>query len=387
MNCKISVITIVKNNEETLPRAIKSVIYQTLETFEYIIVNDGSADGTKSIIDDFAHADSRIIPIHLIKNVGRASARNTGLRNVKGDFIFFLDSDDYLPDTSLKSLYEFAIESNADIVFGKIQPVDQENVELSPKNYNDFILSKNRQVFSLEANPSVLLDNSIIGRLYKTETIQNNNICFNEARKNGEDVLFAFYCMFNSKKLATLSKNDKEIYYYTRGNFLKTANVEKLNDSRDNLLEALAFSKNSTKLFVAKEMQRKAAIFSGNFERAERVYNGDKNKIEEYAQSLYPLVADISENILGTVTLYNKKILYAYFAKRFDAVYDIWKEQEYFTEFAKCNQDIKLLSEKNEMLSKRIDLLYSSSSWKLTTPLRFLKKMCLKLFSWRLFFF
>jgi glycosyltransferase involved in cell wall biosynthesis len=86
----ISVITIVKNNEELLPRAVDSVLAQSFADFEHIIVNDGSTDGTKAIIDAYAEKDQRVKPKHLFQNVGRGMARNAGMDTARGKYIFFL---------------------------------------------------------------------------------------------------------------------------------------------------------------------------------------------------------------------------------------------------------------------------------------------------------
>ena len=137
----ISVITIVKNNEELLPRAIDSVLNQTFTDFEHIIVNDGSTDGTKAIIDGYAEQDNRVKPKHMDQNVGRAMARNAGLDLASGHHIFFLDTDAYLPETALKDLYQVAEKEHADIVYGRTKSFDQETGNWRPKYYTDLIIT------------------------------------------------------------------------------------------------------------------------------------------------------------------------------------------------------------------------------------------------------
>ena len=134
----ISVITIVKDNEELLPRAVDSVLGQSFTDFEHIIVNDGSTDNTRAIIEDYAGKDKRVKPKHLIQSVGRASARKEGMDAVRGRYVFFLDSDDYLPATALMDLYEEAEQNNADIVYGRIRTFEQSSGKVLPWHYKEY---------------------------------------------------------------------------------------------------------------------------------------------------------------------------------------------------------------------------------------------------------
>ena len=163
----VSVITIVRNNEELLPRAVDSLLAQSFTDFEHIIVDDGSTDGTKAVIDEYAGKDQRIKPQHLPQNVGRAMARNAGLKQANGKYIFFLDSDDYLPPTALRDLYEVAEQDDADIVYGRIRSFDQFSGRWIrfPMHYTDRIIWPKRSNFRFEDNLDLVNDHSIIGRL------------------------------------------------------------------------------------------------------------------------------------------------------------------------------------------------------------------------------
>ena len=96
---KVSVIMPVYNRERYLAEAIASILGQTFADFEFIIVDDGSSDGSPEIIQHFAQRDKRIVPVMLDKNVGNASARNRGIERAKGEYLAAMDSDDIsLPD-------------------------------------------------------------------------------------------------------------------------------------------------------------------------------------------------------------------------------------------------------------------------------------------------
>ena len=115
MNPLISVIVPVYNVEEYLDRCVGSIINQTYENLEIILVDDGSPDHCPQMCDEWAKKDSRIKVIHK-KNGGQASARNDGLNIAKGDLTGFVDSDDYIDREMYESMYRIMQENDCDIV-------------------------------------------------------------------------------------------------------------------------------------------------------------------------------------------------------------------------------------------------------------------------------
>ena len=112
----LSVVIPVYDRENQLIRCIESVIYQSYRNFQLILVDDGSPDNCGQICDVYAGKDSRIIVIHK-RNGGVASARNAGLDVANGEWIYFLDADDYLKLEAFESIITKADETNADLVF------------------------------------------------------------------------------------------------------------------------------------------------------------------------------------------------------------------------------------------------------------------------------
>lgn len=112
---KISVIIPIYNVEKYLSRCLNSVIGQTFEDFEIICVNDGSPDKCLTILQEFAKKDKRI-KITTQKNLGLSMARNNGLKEARGEYIFFLDSDDCIHPRLLEVAFKFAHKYNADVV-------------------------------------------------------------------------------------------------------------------------------------------------------------------------------------------------------------------------------------------------------------------------------
>ena len=112
----ISVIIPVYNVEDYLRECVDSVLCQTYGNFEIIIVNDGSTDSSGEICDEYIEKDERVTVIHQ-KNGGLSAARNTGLTEANGDYIYFLDSDDYIAENALDILLNIAEKDSSDIVF------------------------------------------------------------------------------------------------------------------------------------------------------------------------------------------------------------------------------------------------------------------------------
>ncbi len=122
----ISVIIIVYNAEKYLRECIESVISQQGVNIEIIIVDDGSTDSSLSICEQYSKKDSRIKLIHK-KNGGASSARNAGLDEASGEYIYFVDSDDVVAEGALQTLYEKIEESKADFVMGNYQRIDEQS--------------------------------------------------------------------------------------------------------------------------------------------------------------------------------------------------------------------------------------------------------------------
>lgn len=113
----LSVIVPVYGAEKFLPRCIECLIRQTYSDLEILLIDDGSPDRCGEICDAYAAADERIRVIHQ-QNRGVSETRNRGLQEAQGSLIYFLDSDDYIPDHALKRLYNIMQEKDADIVIG-----------------------------------------------------------------------------------------------------------------------------------------------------------------------------------------------------------------------------------------------------------------------------
>lgn len=132
----ISVIMPIYKVEPYLRRAVDSVLNQTYKNIQVILVNDGSPDDCSLICDEYARKDSRVMVIHK-ENGGLSDARNAGLLEVKGEYVAFVDSDDYLTADFLEILYQACITTNSDISICQYKEVSGEELESSYQYFSD----------------------------------------------------------------------------------------------------------------------------------------------------------------------------------------------------------------------------------------------------------
>ncbi len=123
INSLVTVVLPVYNVEKYLDRCIKSVVNQTYSNLDILLVDDGSSDGSSEICDNWAKLDNRIRVIHK-DNAGLGMARNTGLENAMGDYICFVDSDDYIAENTVEKALILATDTSSDLVLYGINTVD-----------------------------------------------------------------------------------------------------------------------------------------------------------------------------------------------------------------------------------------------------------------------
>lgn len=131
---KISVIMPVYNKARYIEKTVNSILSQTYKDFELIIVDDGSTDGSELICDKFEQSDSRVKVFH-IENAGVSNARNIGIENARGEYIQFIDGDDYISENMLYDLCQITEKYTPDIIISGVKKVDHmgnEIIEILP---------------------------------------------------------------------------------------------------------------------------------------------------------------------------------------------------------------------------------------------------------------
>ncbi len=213
----ISIVVPVYNVEVYLDRCIKSILSQTHPDLEIILVNDGSTDSSGEICEYYSKIDKRIIVIHK-ENGGQSSARNTGIDIARGDYIGFVDSDDYVHQTMYKILFDLAINNDSDIVmcdYYELDEIEAEKQKMNDKNLQ-VDLVKNTTIEHLSNLQALNLLNDTnrgtyaiaCNKLFKRHLF--NNLRFIEGRIY-EDVFLAHRILYRCRKLTYI---DLRLYYY-----------------------------------------------------------------------------------------------------------------------------------------------------------------------------
>ena len=213
---KITIVVPIYNAEKYLERCIKSILDQTYENLEIILVNDGSTDKSLEICEKFKAEDNRIIIINK-ENGGVSSARNKGIDAATGKFIIFIDADDYIEKEMFEVLEEDLFKNNVDISMCGFRTVDVNGNILSESS------PMKEKYFDVKTFKRNLFDdryyrNLIWNKLFRLEIIKEHNIRFNEDIHINENVLF----MLDFAKYAFRYSYGNEILY----NFLYNPNGE-----------------------------------------------------------------------------------------------------------------------------------------------------------------
>ncbi len=212
---KISIIIPYRNVESYIGQCLDSVVNQTLKEIEIICVNDASSDKTQEIIEGYIETDDRFKHINLDKRQGQAYARNRALEIATGEYIGFVDSDDWVDLSMFEKLYEQAKETDADIAMCGANIYDEEKAET---NYEDSYYSlellndKAGKIFSHKEVESSLLgiNVSLWNKIYKKEFFDKIDIKFPEGYIY-EDLPFFYKSFLSAERILFLKEN---LYYY-----------------------------------------------------------------------------------------------------------------------------------------------------------------------------
>ena len=204
---KISIIIPCYNVEKYLRECLDSVVNQTLKDIEIICVNDGSTDGTQKILEEYSKKDDRIALINK-PNGGLSSARNAGMEKVHGEYLAFLDSDDWVDLNFYEKLYNAAKLENADSAIGKINIYSEYDKQISQSKQISYI--KHSVIRHVKDKRHVIYSCSVWGKIYKTSVVKNNKLRFVEGIYM-EDVPFTFAVAIIANKYVIVP--DTAIYY------------------------------------------------------------------------------------------------------------------------------------------------------------------------------
>lgn len=216
MNKKISIIIPAYNSEKYIEKCIESVLSQTYHNLEVLLVDDGSTDKTLELMNLFASKDERIKVIHK-ENNGQSEARNTGIDASTGEYLIFIDSDDYVENDMVEFLYNLAEENNADVARCGFYTEYEDGTKLSQENCFEFaVLDNNERLIDLLMGGH--LSGVVWNKIYKKSAISGvrflKEVC-------SEDFLFN-YNVFKNVSKTVFSDVPKYHYYRRSGSITKT---------------------------------------------------------------------------------------------------------------------------------------------------------------------
>jgi len=201
----VSIITPVYNVEKCIERSINSVINQTSKDFELLLIDDGSKDNSIERAKNLLENSDITYRIITQENSGVSSARNRGIQEASGEYITFLDSDDYIDSKFIDLMYKKAQKTESDVVFCDYSEVDSKGnilVKNRTKYIENFISGKEAAIKQLRDDITIGMRNAI----YKTSIIKENSLLFDQNRKYGEDMIFIVKALLYASKVISVNE-------------------------------------------------------------------------------------------------------------------------------------------------------------------------------------
>lgn len=236
-NIKVSVVIPVYNVEKYLRQCLNSVVNQTLTDIEIICINDGSTDGSLEILREYEQKDSRIRLINK-ENEGISAARNQGIELAQGEYISFIDSDDWIEENYLEALYTAAKKYNSDIACSSI-------IRVTGKRRRKKLVYKTEE-FTVDKDKKNELTNAPISsyvwnKIYKRKPLLASGVKFPVGRVY-EDVIWCIKAIYYLNGVVTVPD---AIYYYRKNptSIMSTKSEKNAKDYAQSEKEMLEFAK------------------------------------------------------------------------------------------------------------------------------------------------
>ncbi|MBQ1505864.1 MAG: glycosyltransferase [Erysipelotrichales bacterium] len=224
---KVSIIVPVYNGEKVVSKCINSVLNQEFKDWELILINDGSKDNTAALLDEYALHDDRIRVIHK-PNGGVSSTRNRGLSEAKGDYIQFMDADDWLTEDSTKVLVRTLEEGEADMAVADFYRVVGDLLSRKGSILSNDVLTVKEYAEWMKESPADYYYGVLWNKLYKRSIIEQYKLRMDESVSLCEDYLFNLEYLLHCEKVAPVQI---PVYYYlkTEGSLVTSSlNLKKI---------------------------------------------------------------------------------------------------------------------------------------------------------------
>ena len=303
--CKLSIIVPVYGVEKYIDKCLNSLVKQSLKEIEVIVVNDGTKDKSQKIIDTYVKKYPDKIKSYIKENGGQGSARNYGLKKTTGEYIGYVDSDDFVEKDMYKKLYNKAKENNYDIVVCGNYNVSE---DYQNKNIDAFINNYNTDLENIFFGKM-----AVWNKIYKRDILIKNKLEFKE-KVWYEDLAFTLKAIMNSNTFAFI---DEPLYDYLirEGSTMNNSNVQRNLEILDAFNDILSYIKHNKKeeYFSKIEFLAIDHIYISAIVRVLKAEADDKvkretiNKLIDYMNTSFP---NYKNNKYINTLSKNRKIIY-----------------------------------------------------------------------------
>lgn len=305
MKIKVSVIVPVYNVEKFIDKCLNSLVKQSLKEIEIIVVNDGTKDNSQKIVDKYVKKYPDKIKSYIKENGGQGSARNYGLKKATGEYIGYVDSDDFVEKDMYKKLYNKAKENNYDIVVCGNYNVSE---DYQNKNIDAFINNYNTDLENIFFGKM-----AVWNKIYKRDILIKNKLEFKE-KVWYEDLAFTLKAIMNSNTFAFI---DEPLYDYLirEGSTMNNSNVQRNLEILDAFNDILSYIQHNKKeeYFSKIEFLAIDHIYISAIVRVLKAEADDKvkretiNKLIDYMNKKFP---NYKNNKYINTLSKNRKIIY-----------------------------------------------------------------------------
>ena len=303
--CKLSIIVPVYGVEKYIDKCLNSLVKQSLKEIEIIVVNDGTKDNSQKIIDKYVKEYPDKIKSYIKENGGQGSARNYGLEKANGEYIGYVDSDDFVEKDMYKKLYNKAKKNNYDIVVCGNYNVSE---DYQNKNIDAFINNYNTDLENIFFGKM-----AVWNKIYKRDILIKNKLEFKE-KVWYEDLAFTLKAIMNSNTFAFI---DEPLYDYLirEGSTMNNSNVQRNLEILDAFDDILSYIKHNKKeeYFDKVEFLAIDHIYISAIVRVLKAEADDKvkretiNKLIDYMNKKFP---NYKNNKYINTLSKNRKIIY-----------------------------------------------------------------------------
>lgn len=328
----VSIIIPVYNTKKYLKKCLDSIVNQTLKDIEIICVNDGSTDGSLKILEKYAKKDHRLKIINK-ENGGAGSARNIGMDIAKGEYLGFVDSDDWIEPQMFETLYQNAKKYNVDISFCNIRIYDEKQKKFIESDYYShtrFLDYANKKLEFIDIKNELFnFSTAPWHRIYRKSYIQEKNIKFKQEKV--EDFYFFFDVFLNAK---TFCFTPEHLFNYRIER--KNSIMQSKDDAHITIIKGTAYAK---KLLEEKNIYNELAK---NFwdSMMKKLFWALRVTRKEYKEQYYKLLRDL---LIDNPNLIQEGLIEHNYIKRYSNCLEFEIYEEYIDSFENKNSKYKKL--------------------------------------------